>query len=121
MALSTEVLTILERCRKIPVLDASDPMPITQFDAGLVELTAELIHAGRSDAGGWNRRQLAAIGIAWKDLTRGWISRHTGRVVTREQYDEFLELRGVTKAKAMEDGLFSLDSEFDRKLRDPNS
>lgn len=59
-----------------------------------VVLTPALIRAGRYAKGTFNRAQLEAIGITWKDRSRkGWIQRNAGRVVTAEQYARFLELR----------------------------
>ncbi len=83
-----------------------------------VVLSKKAIFAGASAPhGGWNARQLLAIGITWADHQKvRWIDRHVGREVTAEQYAEFIALKGATKAK--EEGLFPIDSEFDRKLRD---
>ena len=65
-----------------------------------ITLTRDLIFAGQSEAGGWNRAQLEAIGITWKDMKKGgWINRHCGRTVTRKEYHLFLALTGQTKAK----------------------
>ena len=65
-----------------------------------VILTPELIHAGKSEAGGWNRGQLEAIGIPWSEIRiKGWMDRASGRVVTRAAYDMFLALTGQTNAK----------------------
>jgi hypothetical protein len=56
-----------------------------------------MIHAGQSGAsGGWNAKQLAAIGITWADASvRGWIARNAGRLVRVEEYERFLSLRRV--------------------------
>lgn len=65
-----------------------------------ITLTRELIFAGQSEAGGWNRVQLEAIGITWKDKSvSGWIERNCGRTVSRDAYHLFLALIGQTKAK----------------------
>lgn len=73
----------------------------TDEDEGeTITLTRDLIFAGQSEAGGWNRAQLEAIGITWKDLRRGgWIERNCGRVVGRVEYRLFLSLTGQTKRK----------------------
>lgn len=62
-------------------------------------ITPELIAAGMSDAGGWNKAQLRAIGIPWP-LTHGWQREALGRAITQEQHDAFLSLRGQTKSRA---------------------
>lgn len=65
-----------------------------------ITLTRDLIFAGQSEAGGWNRVQLEAIGITWKDKSvSGWIERNCGRTVSRDAYHLFLALIGQTKAK----------------------
>lgn len=60
-----------------------------------VILTPALIHAGRTGSGGWNKRQLEALGIP--KLKTGWIESNSGRVVTKEQYELFLSLKGKRK------------------------
>ena len=77
-----------------------DAGPDTDHDGEGVTLTPALIHAGRSGSGGWNKRQLAAIGIDWDELQRsGWIDRAAGRVVSRAAYARFLALKGEAGRK----------------------
>lgn len=58
-----------------------------------VELTDEMIEAGKSDAGGWNREQLALIGVAWPP-PKGWKRSVLGKHVERETLERFLALTG---------------------------
>lgn len=104
MSLPPEVRAILERCRKIPT-PPPEPTLVPELPSGPIPvvLTRNLIHAGKSAAGGWNKAQLAAIGIAWSELRhRGWIDRNVGRVVTADEYAEFIELRKVFSPTAHE-------------------
>lgn len=81
----------------MPIPQGVGALPPTKEGMSMndVTLTPELIHAGRSEAGGWNKAQLKAIGIEWADIRQsGWIERNSGRVVTRDQYDLFLSLVG---------------------------
>ena len=66
-------------------------------------LTREIIFKGQSAAGGWNRKQVEAIGIAWRELTPGWIDRACGREVPQAAVDRFLELRGQISASTKKD------------------
>ena len=61
-----------------------------------VIVTNEMIEAGKSEIGGWNRRQVEAIGIKWP-LTQGWKFRIIGTTVERSKVAEFLSLKGATK------------------------
>lgn len=61
-----------------------------------MRINDELLEQGRSDAGGWNREQLAAIGIRWP-LMRGWKDRAKGREITEKQAKTFLALRGKSQ------------------------
>ncbi len=59
------------------------------------KVTREFLEAGRSDAGGWNRKQLETLGVEWPPL-EGWRKRLIGSDLPDEAYDKFLELRGKT-------------------------
>ena len=61
-----------------------------------VIVTNEIIEAGKSGMGGWNRRQVEAIGMKWP-LTQGWKFRIIGTTVERSKVAEFLSLKGATK------------------------
>ena len=61
-----------------------------------VIVTNEMIEAGKSGMGGWNRRQVEAIGMKWP-LTQGWKFRIIGTTVERSKVAAFLSLKGATK------------------------
>jgi len=61
-----------------------------------VMITNEMIEAGKSGMGGWNRRQVEAIGMKWP-LTQGWKFRIIGTTVEKSKVTEFLSLKGATK------------------------
>ena len=58
---------------------------------------AETIEQGCSDNGGWNKPQLALIGVSWPPV-QGWRLRleKSGRRVCRSVHDQFIALRGWT-------------------------
>ena len=61
-----------------------------------VIITNEMIEAGKSEIGGWNRRQVEAIGMKWP-LTQGWKFRIIGTTIERSKVAAFLSLKGATK------------------------
>lgn len=61
-------------------------------------ITKDLIERGRSDAGGWNRAQLEAIGVPWPP-DRHWQRQTIGLAISQAHADKFLSLRGRTKEK----------------------
>lgn len=72
------------------------------IDSEEVALTHEFIERGQSDAGGWNREQILALGLKWP-LRHGWKADAVGKVVTADQARRFLSLRGQTIQKQRED------------------
>ena len=58
-------------------------------------LTLAMIDAGSNGPGGWNREQLKLIGVTWPPKS-GWKERAIGREITKNDYDRFLALCGVT-------------------------
>lgn len=62
----------------------------------MVTITNDLIVAGVSGAGGWNRKQLEILGVAWPPR-RGWKWAVIGKQITEEQYQEFIERTGITR------------------------
>lgn len=58
----------------------------------LIILTQELIEAGVSPKGGYNKCQLATLGIEWPPQ-KGWKSSVIGKTVTEEDYRQFLEAK----------------------------
>jgi hypothetical protein len=57
-----------------------------------VKITEELIEQGKSQAGGWNARQLGYLRVRWP-LEEGWRERIVGTEVMLESAAKFLELR----------------------------
>ena len=61
-------------------------------------ITLELIEAGKSLAGGWNRAQIELIGQKWP-LQPGWQNRVTGETISRGNALQFLSLKGTHEKK----------------------
>jgi hypothetical protein len=57
-----------------------------------IEITRELLNAGRGADGTYTRAQLEVLGVEWPP-PRGWRSSVVGRRVPVEVAEEFLELR----------------------------
>lgn len=55
-------------------------------------ITREFLLEGKSDRGGWSRRQVLEIGGSWP-LRPGWLDRLVGRDVTELQARAFLAMR----------------------------
>lgn len=64
-----------------------------------MKITRQLLEAGRSQRGGWNRPQLEALGIEWPP-TNGWRVRLIGTEITEQQARRFIDLTGCTKRAA---------------------
>lgn len=64
----------------------------------MLRLTREMIFAGASSAGGWNRPQLALIGVPWPPV-KGWVSARIGSQIDEQSYCKFLALKGAKKRK----------------------
>lgn len=60
-----------------------------------MEITEQLIRDGASKRNGWNRAQLKIIGVEWPPA-HGWIAKTVGQSISKEQADEFIQLRGET-------------------------
>lgn len=59
-------------------------------------LTKEMIEKGISSRGGYNKQQLAAIGVDWPPV-KGWKMELIGTTVTKEQYEEFILLANTKR------------------------
>lgn len=94
MALPHKVIEMLRRIREKYPDKPADPVE-DDIPPGWIRLTGKMIRKGRSRRGGWSKRQLAAIGIAWDEIREpGWVHRNTGRLIRVEEYNLFLSLRG---------------------------
>ncbi|WP_376960085.1 hypothetical protein ABNQ39_20455 [Azospirillum sp. A26] len=56
-----------------------------------VQITEEFIEAAKTPRGGWNAKQLAAVGIAWPPK-HGWRRRLVGKWITQEDAERFYDL-----------------------------
>ena len=61
-----------------------------------VEIDHEILDRARTPRGGWNRAQLAVLGVNWPP-PNGWKRRQVGRKVSRDVLDQFVELRLVNR------------------------
>lgn len=61
-------------------------------------VTEEFLVRGGSERGGWNREQLALLGVKWPPV-QGWKGRVLGTFMSDEDARKFLALRGATKKK----------------------
>lgn len=74
-------------------------------------ITEELLKAGMSGNGGWNRRQIELLGLKWPALN-GWKRRLIGTPISREKAKQFLELKGATKRPRKVRGVSKITSEL---------
>jgi hypothetical protein len=70
-----------------------------------VPITAELIDAGKSECGGWNRQQLACLGVTWPPA-KGWKEATLGRIIRLAEAERFLALKDGQEAVVTSQGLF---------------
>ncbi len=76
-------------------------------------LTFEMIHSVKSGSGGWNKTQLALLGVDWPP-PKGWIEKLIGKEIDQTTFDRLSSLRGKTmkqrkREQAQEDYLFLLE------------
>jgi len=57
-----------------------------------VLLTKRLIEQGLSSNGGFNKKQLAILGVGWPPQ-KGWKNKLVGTVISQKQYQEFLNAK----------------------------
>lgn len=62
-------------------------------------ISSEWIHRYASDAGGWNRKQLEAIGVSWPPSS-GWIARLAGKELSDQRKVLFESLRGQNQTRS---------------------
>lgn len=60
----------------------------------MITLTEEMIRVGESSRGGYNKKQLAILGIDWPP-TKGWKSSMIGKSITEETYQHFIEAKKI--------------------------
>lgn len=56
-----------------------------------MKLTSQNIHECTTPNGGWNKAQLAVLGITWPP-EKGWIRRLDGKEITEEEFSEVKRL-----------------------------
>lgn len=61
-----------------------------------VEIDHEMLDRARSPRGGWNRAQLAVLGVRWPPPS-GWKRSQTGRKVNRDVIERFVALRSADR------------------------
>lgn len=69
----------------------------------MVTVTMDLLRAGESGNGGWNAKQLRLLGLNWPPR-QGWMALSVGLLLTQEEADEFVRLKGKTKKKCKANG-----------------
>lgn len=70
------------------------------MESEAITITEELIEAGKSERGGWNRPQLALLGIDWPPVT-GWKAQVVGKKITQRDAHHFVTLRGHLSVRAL--------------------
>ena len=60
----------------------------------MIKLTEDLIRAGESTKGGYNKKQLAILDVAWPP-SKGWKSATIGKSIRKEDYQQFLDTKKI--------------------------
>lgn len=60
----------------------------------MIILSHRCIHEAASDKGGWNKAQLALLGIEWPPV-RGWLYSLVGKEISDQTWGQVMALRGV--------------------------
>jgi len=66
-------------------------------EPSVVTITDDFIESGKSAAGGFNKAQLALLGVAWPPMS-GWKTDVVGKQITPDAAARFLAGRGTKKA-----------------------
>lgn len=66
-----------------------------------VIINKEFIKLGENGNGGWNKKQLAIVGITWPPF-KGWIDSLENKVISYEDAVKFIELKRNKKEKTEE-------------------
>ena len=64
----------------------------------MMKVTEDLIKAGETAGGGWNRHQLELIGVAWPPV-KGWKWRAQGRMISILDAELFIDMKGLNKTE----------------------
>lgn len=72
------------------------PISDFEFRLGRICVDDRLIESGKSNAGSWNSEQLKILGAAWPPK-RGWKKAVIGRLISEDDAERFVQLKGVTK------------------------
>lgn len=67
----------------------------------IITLTRENLHALGTSGIGFNRRQLAALGVT--EMRKGWLSALIGKTILGVDYDAAMSLRGRRRKKQRDD------------------
>jgi hypothetical protein len=57
-----------------------------------MKLTRQMVYDGRSLRGGWNKRQLAVLGVTWPPR-KGWLDRIEGTEIAEITYLKFMRAK----------------------------
>lgn len=66
----------MSKYKPAPFVEPTRPLPLRLLpknDGTMAVVTADLVYAIRSKAGGWNRHQLEALGVEWPPQN-GWLA-----------------------------------------------
>lgn len=66
-----------------------------------MKLTHELIHAAKTQKGGWTKAQLEVIGVSWPPVN-GWRHNVVGKEISEADYQRFCDLASVRAALNMQ-------------------
>lgn len=67
----------------------ADVFDLRKDGAAMQEITEKFLKEGQSKKGGWNKKQLAVLGISWPP-TPGWKQIVIGQLIDEKNAQEFL-------------------------------
>jgi len=98
MALATETVRLVLTYGKqvVKPKQQSNVKPSVQIprNATAVMLTKQLIHSAGRNGIGFNKVQLAVLGVSWPPR-KNWLRKLIGTKISREQWEKFVALRRV--------------------------
>lgn len=59
-------------------------------------LTYEILHSAASNQGGFNREQLALLGVSWPPV-KGWLRSRIGHEIDDSKWELIMKLKGVPR------------------------